>query len=312
VTGLLIVDHFDALDRSTDEGKTVEADGPGQGAGDWAAASPGDGNLLYRQKTLRFRAVESGFDESVPLRALLLLWVRAALPSFALGFLFLFIWLMTVSFNDSLFSEAESNFHVGILGTGALLSFLVFWALLLLTKIPEPIAEWNTLLENKAGAAASSYATIFGALRRRHIPVYVEAKRIRSDILSPEVVNNRLVLTDRSYAGYVSVFAYGTSLYVGWTMWRDRYGAQLIAAFVKDMVGSFYGRTGLINQMLRTEKPRAMREAMHSAVREGVDVAIAGVEVPIASTFGYELPIEDLSATSPSPMAAPPSGPPAS
>jgi uncharacterized protein YbjQ (UPF0145 family) len=250
--------------------------------------------------------VESGFDESVPLRVLVSLWARAPIPAFLVWFVFLFFWFMAVSFGDSVFSEAENGFHLGVLGTGALISFIAFWVLLLMIKIPEPIAEWNTLLENKAGAAASSYATIFGALRRRHIPVYVEAKRIRSDILASEAVNNRLVLTDRSYVAYVSVFAYGTSLYVGWTMWRRRYGAQLVSAFFKDLVGSLYGRTGLISQMLRTEKPRAMREAVHSAVREGVDAAVKGVEVPIASTFGYELPIEDLTAMVPAPMPTPP------
>jgi hypothetical protein len=29
---------------------------------------------------------------------------------------------------------------------------------------------------------------------------------------------------------------------------------------------------------------------VHSAVREGVDAAVAGIEMPIASTFGYDIP----------------------
>jgi hypothetical protein len=284
----------------------VESDSTREGTGDWAAATPSDGNVLYRNQTLRFRLVESGFDESVPLPVLLRLWVRAAVPAFLVWLVFFFVWIMRVSHDNSLSSETRSVFHLGILGWGGLISFIVFWVILLLTKMPEPIAEWNTLLENKAGAAVSSYAAVFGALRRRHIPVYVEPKRVRSDILSPEVVNNRLVLTDRNYVAYVSVFAYGTSLYVGWTMWRNRPGTELIFAFFKDIVANFYGRTGFINQMLRTEKPRAMREAVHSAVREGVDVAVEGVEVPIASTFGHELPIEDLTPMAPSPIPTPP------
>jgi uncharacterized protein YbjQ (UPF0145 family) len=107
---------------------------------------------------------------------------------------------------------------------------------------------------------------------------------------------------------YVSVFPYGSSLYVGWTMWRSRRGATLIGHYLKDLVGSLFGRTGAINQMLRTERVRAMREAVHAAVREGAEVAVQGVEVPIAATFGRDVPIQDLRAAAVAPAApvAPP------
>ena len=101
---------------------------------------------------------------------------------------------------------------------------------------------------------------------------------MRSDVLAAEAVNNRLVITERTYVAYVSVFGFGTSLYVGWMMWRSRRGATLIGQFLKDLIGGILGRSGIINQMLRTEKVRAMREAVHSAVREGVDAAVAGIE----------------------------------
>src|SRR5207247_11388510 len=85
--------------------------------------------------------------------------------------------------------------------------------------------------------------------------------------------------------------------------------------FCTDLVGSFVGRTGLINQMLRTEKVRAMREALHSAVREGVEVAVQGIEIPIAATFGHDVPVQHLAtAGAPAPVPAawsPVSAPPA-
>lgn len=125
--------------------------------------------------------------------------------------------------------------------------------------------------------------------------------RIRSDI-APEVVHNRLVVTSGRYVAYVTVFAFGTSLYVGWTMWRSRSGAVVIGHFVKDIVASMLNRAGSLNQMLRTDRPRAMREAVHSAAREGVEIAIRGIEVPLAWTFGQEPPVQSA------PTPAAPSG----
>ena len=92
----------------------------------------------------------------------------------------------------------------------------------------------------------------------------------------------------------MSVFAYGTSLYIGWTMWRKRRAFVLIGVFLKDVFGSLLGRSDDIAQMLRTETVRAMREAVHSAVREGAETAMRGIEVPMVSTFGVEPPILDL------------------
>lgn len=264
----------------------------------WAAAGPETGNDAYRNQTLRYVPVELGFSESVSLRTLLALWLRAMLPAFLIWMLFFIICLIGIT--------TRSGFGPPSLLVGTLIATAVFWCVILLTRLNEPIAEWNTVLEDRAPAAASSYATIYGALAARRIPLQVNARRIRSALLAPKVVNNRLVLADGNYLAYVSVFEYGTSLYVGWTMWRRRRGSQLIVMFGKDVIGSLLGFTGIVNDMLRTEKPRAMREALHSAVREGVEVAVAGTEVPIASTFGGELPVEEHSPAAPTPAAQPP------
>jgi hypothetical protein len=110
------------------------------------------------------------------------------------------------------------------------------------------------------------------------------------------------VISERGYTAYVSVFPYGTSLYVGWIMFRSRRGVLLILTALKDVIGGILGRTDLVSQMLRTEKVRAMREAVHSAAREGVDIAIQGIEVPMVSTFGFEVPVQDLDAVAASPQ----------
>lgn len=277
----------------------------------WAAAGPGGGDTAYRTQSLKYTPIELSLDESVPFQVLLRLWLSAVVVSWIVFVIFLLLWLFTggASSGSSDAFGNSSGPNLALLSVGALASFLVFWVVLLFSRIPEPIAEWKVLLEGKSAAAEHAYAAIYGSLARRRIPVNAEPSRVRSDVLTREVVNNRLIISEGGYQAYATVFAYGTSLYVGWTMWRNRLGARLIWTFIKDLLGGMVGRTGMINQMLRTEKVRAMREAVHSAVREGVEVAIQGVEVSMTSTFGYEIPIQDLSVPTPSPNAPMPAAP---
>ncbi|WKU45682.1 hypothetical protein Q3V23_17385 [Streptomyces sp. VNUA116] len=275
--------------------------GGSAGPGGWAAAESAGPNGSYRNQTLKYQQIELSFDESVGLREVIGLWASAAVPATVV---WLICWLFGLLTNDFDFEEAGTAFTVG-----GILSFILFWLILLGFSLTEPVSEWRTLLEDKAEASPSAYAAIYGALSRRRIPVTAVPSRIRSDVFQPEVVSNRLVVTSGRYVTYVSVFEYGTSLYLGWTMWRIRPGIVLIGTYFKDLIGGFKGRTGDVNQMLRTERPRAMREAVHSAVREGVEIAVQGIEVPIASTFGQDLPIMTAPGQGPAGPPAPPAPP---
>ncbi|MEV5988674.1 hypothetical protein AB0L85_27310 [Streptomyces sp. NPDC052051] len=259
----------------------------------WAASGATGPNAAYRNQTLRYNDVELGFDESIDYQTIKRLWLLAAMASLLVFFLFGVL-------------PAISQDNIDALDSAVPISIVVFWLVLLLARFNEPISEWKTLLEDKAAASSSAYAAIYGSLARRRIPVTAVPTRVRSDIV-PEVVHNRLVITSGRYVAYVTVFAYGTSLYLGWTMWRSRPGAVVIGHFLKDIIGSLVNRTGSLNQMLRTDRPRAMREAVHSAAREGVEIAIQGIEVPLASTFGQEPPIQT---TTPAPAPPAPSTPP--
>ncbi|MCF3100071.1 adhesin [Streptomyces roseoverticillatus] len=277
---------------------------PGGGSaapGGWAASESAGPNGSYRNQTLKYQQIELSFDESVSLRTVMGLWATAAVTATVVWLICGLFGLLT---NDFDFEEASTAFSVG-----GILSFIVFWLVLLGTSLTEPVSEWRTLLEDKAQASPSAYAAIYGALSRRRIPVTAVPSRIRSDVFQPEVVSNRLVVSSGRYVTYVSVFEYGTSLYLGWTMWRIRSGAAVIGTYFKDLIGGFKGRTGDVNQMLRTERPRAMREAVHSAVREGVEIAVQGIEVPIASTFGQDLPIMTAPGQGPAGPPAPPAPP---
>jgi hypothetical protein len=270
----------------------------------WAAAGPRGGDTAYRTQSLKYTPIELSLNEAVPFMVVLRLFLTALVLSWIVFIIFVALWLVTGGASSTSVGPlgVSSGPNLGLLQVGSLVSSIVFWVILLLNRFPEPIAEWKVLLEERAAAGEHAYAAIYGSLTRRRIPVNAVPSRVRSDVFSREVVNNRLVVSERGYVAYATVFAYGTSLYVGWTMWRNRFGAQLIGIFLKDLVGGILGRTDLISQMLRTEKVRAMREAVHSAVREGVEIAIEGVEISIVSTFGYEIPIQDLTAPVPPPI----------
>ncbi|MEV4823237.1 adhesin [Micromonospora sp. NPDC049274] len=268
---------------------------PGEPPRQWATAGPSSGDVAYRMQGLRYGGVELPLDESVPAMVIFRLWIGAAVSAFAVWMLFAFLGIMVAIGSESSSLSGDSAAS-GLFYLASILSFAVFWVVLLASKVDEPIAEWKTLVEDRYQAADSAYAAIYGTLRHRGFPLHANAVRIRSDLLAPETVNNRLLIQHRNYSIYVSVFPYGSSLYLGWMMWRSRRGGALIGHFVKDLIGGMLGRTGSINQMLRTEWVRAMREAVHAAVREGAEVAMQGAVVPLAATFGQEIPVQDLRA----------------
>ncbi|WIM94564.1 adhesin [Actinoplanes oblitus] len=277
------------------------------------ALGPGNGDVAYRMQGLRHTPVEIALDESVPAGTLLRLWLLAAVPAFVVWAVFSFLALLVFAASEpSVFDSGTPG--DGLFSAGSMLAFLLFWTVLLAARVDEPIAEWKTLLEDRWQGADSAYAAIYGTLRRRGIPVAANAVRVRSDLLAPEVLNNRLEITDRAYRVNVTVFPYGSSLYLGWTTWRGGRGATLLGHFLKDLAGGMFGRCVPIGRMLRTERARALREAVHAAVREGAEAAAQGAVVPLAPAFGAEVPVCDLRTRATPPAYGPPSayGPPQS
>jgi len=197
-----------------------------------------------------------------------------------------------------------------IAGRGAA-SFMIFvaFALYLFVLIAwlrsgtqEPISEWELLIDGKSTSADDAYAAIALSLSQRAVPADVRPQRIVSDVKSGQVRNYLTVRRD-NFAIYVSVIPYGTGLYVAWSMWRELTTAQTVADWFRQRRNRSSGAGGLLNMMLRAEPVRAMREVVHNAVREGVEVALAGTRVDLAAAFGGNPPRVGHAAT----PTAPPS-----
>lgn len=222
-----------------------------------AGPSPIDADAAYLQQTLRHGPMELGLDDSVSLHTLTILLLRAY---FAWLVVSLVLGLLGAVF--ALKGDGEA-----LLTVGFVIGIIVFWLVLLGSKVTDPIGEWRTLLADRAGQAASYYNMIRVVLDRRELPINVDPQ-VRSIKLSVRgnPVKHTIVLFENEYQTYVTVFPYGTSLYVGWQMWRRRYGAQLI----KHALISRVTPGSLVTAMLQTDRARAMREAVHLACREAL------------------------------------------
>ncbi len=270
---------------------------------------PADGNSAYLDKTLRHEPVELGMAEGVSWRTLFQLWLRAFVCSATVGMFFFAIAsiILVSSAGSASRYETASLSGLGAAFTvywvGSLLAFLVFWLVLLVTKLTEPIAEWRVLLADRADRADSAYSHIFGVLRHRQFPVFWRVRRIHT---GPASISNRLVVSHGPYTAYVSVFAYGTSLYLGWTMWRARRGTALVGQFFRDLVQSVAGHHDIEREMMRIEPVRAMREAVHAACREGLVFAAEGQWVSLDYGFPEGLPPLEGTAFGEAPMPAAP------
>lgn len=220
-----------------------------------AGASPFDADTAYLQKTLRHEPMELALDDSVSLRTLGIMLVRAYLA-----------WAIVLIVLGILGGyEAANGGGATVLTLAFLASVVVFWVVLLRSKVTEPIGEWRTLLADRAGQAEPYYRMIATVLKRRELPIVPQLRSVQLDTQG-RPVKHTIVLSENEYQAYVTVFPYGTSLYVGWQMWRRRSGAQLIKRALVDRATA----ANLVTAMLRTDRARAVREAVHLACREAV------------------------------------------
>lgn len=182
---------------------------------------------------------------------------------------------------------------------------LAFVVMLIIPK-RQLLSEWQVVLDDRSSAADSVFAAIYNKLRDRQMPVAVKGRRLK--LTGGEQVNNYLIISDGKASVYVTSFSYGTSLYLGWSMWTRQMPFVMLLRWIFEGSGS--GNRSM-RAMLRSSSLRALREVVHSVCREGLDVAVAGLDGPIAATFGQDVAVELLDAqhggSVPSrPSAAPP------
>ena len=259
------------------------------------------GNRLLFQRS---GEVEVGLTDAISGDQAKQILKRAALGAILIGFAFSGLGLIATLGAAAVSRGFDSSSAVG--GFFGLLALLLPWiwiALVLFLPTTEVLSDWHLLLDGKAEIADTAYGVVFRSLTvDHHIPATVAPKRIR---VGPPVpgVRNLLHIGIGKYYSYVSVFAFGRDLYLGWTLWRR----QIPILVVFRWIGSLFGGDPAYSGMIEMEPIKAMRETVHNALRNAIEAAVVGRSIPLVETFGYDIKVESEGA----PYAAPATPPPA-
>lgn len=146
---------------------------------------------------------------------------------------------------------------------------VAYWFL----KIPIKLSEWKYSVDGKGAAAPVVLDHVAWVLRGRGAPLTSLGVR-RLALPGGEAPRDYLELNSTIFYGYVAAFAYGSDLYVGWTFWVQISPFWYFCMSLARIWQSARNRGNDLYKSLRYDTARAMRETMHSATREGVDVAV--------------------------------------
>ena len=282
-----------------------------------AAAAPGGVNDVYMGRRLTYSSSpEPTFDPLGNSRFLAHVWQRLALYALVggLGSTVLFFLFVVTNIGDivsymsnsggtvdqfgNVVSAGQSSplngFGYFIIVVSLLFSLaltLCFWFL----KIPIQLSEWKLTVDGKAAAAPIVFGHIAAVLYERRTPIApMRAQRFR---LPQTGFRDYLELHSHIFYGYVACFAYGQDLYIGWTFWSRLSPFRYVCMFIARIFQSLFGRGSDLYISLRYDSARALRETIHSATREGVDVAVGRLEALGQGIVGSAIPVTEHAVT---------------
>jgi hypothetical protein len=168
----------------------------------------------------------------------------------------------------------------------------LFIAAFLLIPIPVQVSEWKFMVDGKAAARPVVFEHVTHAFRRRNTPV--DSLGVRRLDIPGGVTRDYLEVKRGDFTGYVSCFEEGFDLYVGWTLWLRMRPYRWFVLRIQRVWLEVTQRASEMYVTLRYESVKAMREALHNAAREGVDVAAGRVEAQGQGTL-QSLPVATAS-----------------
>jgi hypothetical protein len=165
---------------------------------------------------------------------------------------------------------------LGIWAAGQDLTGLAFIIIFLITPIPVVLSEWKYLVDEAGAARPIVFEHVTYAFRRRNTPV--DSLGVRRLSLPGGITRDYLEITQGDFTGYISCFEEGNDLYVGWTFWLRMRPWRWFLLRLERLWHEVTQKANELYVTLRYESAKAMREAMHSAAREGIDVAVGRTE----------------------------------
>lgn len=190
--------------------------------------------------------------------------------------------------------SSEGLSSIAYWGRSELFIGLVLAALFWLIPVPALLAQWSLLVQHRGDAAGSAFGHIDAAFRQHQTPL----DSLQKKTMSPPGEGRREYLEARKgrFAGYISCFAHGRDLYVGWTFWLKLSPLRWLMMIIGRKFQEWTGRGNDVYQTLRFESARATVAAMHDAVIEGVDAAAANLDpagprliTQQAAAFGFDI-----------------------
>ena len=149
----------------------------------------------------------------------------------------------------------------------ALVLAVPFW----LIPVPALLAEWSQVMEQSSESTQTASEYINSAFRSHGTPV--DSLRVRTVSRHGEGDHEYLELRRGHFSGYISCFAHGHDLYVGWTFWLHMSPLRLLMMIISRNIRDVTSRGDGIRRSLRFESVRALVAAMHGASLAGIDAA---------------------------------------
>jgi hypothetical protein len=184
-------------------------------------------------------------------------------------------------------SNGLAVFVVGLwwLATGIVAWWFPVWA---------SISEWKFMVDGKGAASKTAFQHIAAMFEQRQSPV----DQIKIQRLSFGNTESReyLYVRDSCFLAFVACFPYGHDLYVGWTMWWRLTPVGWFWISVMRFYQALTLRGSELHWVHRYDSAKALREAIHGAAREGLDVATGLIQPASMGTAGSGIAVEDLGA----------------
>jgi hypothetical protein len=179
-----------------------------------------------------------------------------------------------------------------------LLMGFVYW----LRRIPGQLSEWKFQVDDKAAAAAIVFEHIAWSFQRRGTPT--DSVTVRRFQIPGQGSRDLLEIRQGTFYALVSCFATGNDLYVGWTLWLYQSFLRVVWESIKRLFWQLRFRGNAVYVSLQADRTKALREAIHSAVREGADVAAGKATAHGQGTLGSAIPVVTDNSLAQAPWAA--------
>lgn len=179
-----------------------------------------------------------------------------------------------------------SNGHVAALVIIWFVGFLL-WSL---RRVQDGISGWQVVIDGRAGEAAAAQERLKDELDRRLARTPARNRRVRQR--GRDVIRVKL----ETYACYVSVFPFGTDLFVGWIMTDEPTFWDRVARWLSTLfqVPRWFARE------LRSYEAKALRDVVHHATREAV--AMAGRTIEYREPGHGAIAVDPANVTQPQPQ----------